>query len=42
MFSMMEAARLEALHLAEDPASGLKAVIAIHNTRFGPALGGCR
>ena len=42
MFSMMQAARLEALHLAEDPASGLKAVIAIHNTRFGPALGGCR
>jgi len=42
MFSMMEAARLEALHLAADPASGLKAVIAIHNTRFGPALGGCR
>lgn len=42
MFSMMQAARLEALHLAVDPASGLKAVIAIHNTRFGPALGGCR
>nr|WP_256833452.1 Glu/Leu/Phe/Val dehydrogenase dimerization domain-containing protein [Pseudomonas oleovorans] len=42
MFSMMEAARLEALHLTEDPASGLKAVIAIHNTRFGSALGGCR
>ncbi len=42
MFSMMQAARLEALHLADDPASGLKAVIAIHNTRFGPALGGCR
>ena len=42
MFSMMQAAQLEALHLAEDPASGLRAVIAIHNTRFGPALGGCR
>ncbi|MGQ7956727.1 Leu/Phe/Val dehydrogenase [Pseudomonas sp. SP16.1] len=42
MFDMMEAARLEALHLAQDPATGLKAVIAIHNTRLGPALGGCR
>ena len=42
MFSMMEAARLEALHLADDPVSGLKAVIAIHSTRLGPALGGCR
>ncbi|WP_439886190.1 Glu/Leu/Phe/Val dehydrogenase dimerization domain-containing protein [Pseudomonas sp. MBLB4123] len=42
MFAMMEDSRLEALHFAQDPATGLKAVIAIHNTRFGPALGGCR
>ncbi|MGH8354200.1 MAG: Glu/Leu/Phe/Val dehydrogenase dimerization domain-containing protein [Pseudomonas sp.] len=42
MFAIMEAARLEALHLAQDPATGLKAIIAIHSTRFGPALGGCR
>ncbi|MBC9249646.1 amino acid dehydrogenase [Pseudomonas alcaligenes] len=42
MFAMMENARLEALHLAQDPATGLKAIIAIHNSRFGPALGGCR
>ncbi|WP_252274310.1 Leu/Phe/Val dehydrogenase [Pseudomonas subflava] len=42
MFTMMESARLEALHLAHDPATGLKAVIAIHDSRFGPALGGCR
>ena len=42
MFSIMETARLEALHLAQDPATGLKAIIAIHNTRLGPALGGCR
>ena len=27
---------------AEDPASGLKAIIAVHSTRLGPALGGCR
>ena len=25
-----------------DPLSGLKAIIAIHNTVLGPALGGCR
>lgn len=42
MFAMMETARLEALHLANDPVTGLKAIIAIHNTRLGPALGGCR
>lgn len=42
MFNVMEANRLEALYLAQDPATGLKAVIAIHNTRLGAALGGCR
>src|SRR5690606_38213676 len=42
MFAQMEAVRLEALHLAHDPATGMRAVIAIHNTRLGPALGGCR
>lgn len=25
-----------------EPASGLRAIIAVHNTRLGPALGGCR
>ncbi|MDP6692486.1 MAG: Glu/Leu/Phe/Val dehydrogenase dimerization domain-containing protein, partial [Alphaproteobacteria bacterium] len=26
----------------QDPASGLVAIIAIHDTTLGPALGGCR
>ncbi len=42
MFDLMEASRLESLHLAQDPHTGLRAIIAIHNTRLGPALGGCR
>lgn len=42
MFNQMEGARLEALHLAQDPITGLRAIIAIHDTRLGPALGGCR
>ena len=42
MFSLMQAARLESLHLARDPDSGLQAIIAIHNTVLGPALGGTR
>ena len=25
-----------------DPVSGLKAIVAIHNTQLGPAIGGCR
>lgn len=42
MFAMMETTRLESLHFAQDPQSGLKAIIAIHNSHLGPALGGCR
>lgn len=30
------------LHFKVDPESGMKAIIAIHNTKLGPALGGCR
>lgn len=32
----------EQVTLASDPASGLRAIIAIHDTSLGPALGGCR
>ena len=40
MFALMQSAQLESLHLSVDPVTGLKAVIAIHNTRLGQALGG--
>lgn len=32
----------EAVHFHHDPATGLRALIAIHSTQLGPALGGCR
>ncbi len=32
----------EAIHFFDDPATGLKAIIAIHSTALGPAAGGCR
>ncbi len=32
----------EEVLFAHDAASGLKAIIAIHDTRLGPAIGGCR
>jgi len=32
----------EQIALFNDPESGLKGVVAIHNTTLGPALGGCR
>ncbi len=30
------------IHFKFDPATGLRAIIAIHNTHLGPGLGGCR
>lgn len=30
------------IHCKVDPKTGMKAIIAIHNTNLGPALGGCR
>ncbi|MBA4501393.1 Leu/Phe/Val dehydrogenase [Marinobacterium marinum] len=42
MFKQMEHAGLTDLHFGLDPASGLKAIIAIHSTARGAAIGGCR
>ncbi|MDF1646477.1 MAG: amino acid dehydrogenase [Legionellaceae bacterium] len=30
------------LHIEVDPKTGMRAIIAIHSTKLGPALGGCR
>lgn len=38
----MEHYDYEQLVICQDKASGLKAIIAIHDTTLGPALGGCR
>jgi len=32
----------EQVVFCSDEASGLKAIIAVHNTKLGPAVGGCR
>ncbi len=42
MFDSLAPARLHDLHFCHDPERGLNAIIAIHSTRRGPALGGCR
>jgi leucine dehydrogenase len=42
LFSHPEFDAHEEVHFRHDPASGLKAIIAIHDTTLGPALGGCR
>jgi leucine dehydrogenase len=42
LFSKMAGYGYGEVHVRRDEASGLAAIIAIHDTRLGPALGGCR
>ncbi len=42
LFNYVEQMGYGELHMKMDPATGLKAIVAIHNTNLGPALGGCR
>ena len=42
VFSQRDFADHEQVVFVSDDASGLKAIIAIHNSNLGPALGGCR
>jgi leucine dehydrogenase len=42
LFSRMDGYGYGEVHVRRDEASGLRAIIAIHDTRLGPALGGCR
>lgn len=42
VFSHIEFDQHEQVVFGHEPKSGLKAIIAIHDTRLGPALGGCR
>lgn len=41
-FDLMSQYDYGALHLRRDRATGLQAIVAIHDQRLGPALGGCR
>ncbi|MCW5590252.1 MAG: Glu/Leu/Phe/Val dehydrogenase [Legionellales bacterium] len=38
----MEEFQFEDIHFKRDKKTGLHAIVAIHNTKLGPALGGCR
>jgi leucine dehydrogenase len=42
VFGLMASYDYGEVHFERDAASGLRAIIAIHDTRLGPALGGCR
>ena len=42
LFDLMQNMEHEQVVFCSDKATGLKAIIAIHDTTLGPALGGCR
>lgn len=42
LFGQMATYDYGQVHLALDKSTGLRAIIAIHDTRLGPSLGGCR
>ena len=42
IFDAMEHYDYGEVHLKRDVASGLQAIVAVHDSRLGPALGGCR
>ncbi|OUS14048.1 hypothetical protein A9Q89_00830 [Gammaproteobacteria bacterium 53_120_T64] len=42
MFETLKQYGLSDIHLVNDEACGLQAIIAIHDTSLGPAIGGCR
>lgn len=42
IFQHIDQFELEGLHFCSRPDDQLQAIIAIHNTKLGPALGGCR
>ncbi len=42
VFDHPEFDRHEAIHFFDEPATGLRAIIAVHSTALGPGAGGCR
>lgn len=42
IFDLAQSMNCEELHFVNDEKTGLKGIVAIHNTNLGPSLGGCR
>lgn len=42
LFGLLAKYTYGAVHIGRDPASDLQCIVAIHDTRLGPAIGGCR
>ncbi|MEQ9317905.1 MAG: amino acid dehydrogenase [Polyangiaceae bacterium] len=42
LFALLDNYDYGAVHVGRDAASGMKCIVALHDTRLGPAIGGCR
>jgi leucine dehydrogenase len=42
LFGLLSQYDYGAVHVGRDAASGMRCIVAIHDTRLGPAIGGCR
>ncbi|TVR01510.1 MAG: amino acid dehydrogenase [Deltaproteobacteria bacterium] len=42
LFQTLQQLRFGEVHVAHDERTGLRAIVALHSTRLGPAIGGCR
>ena len=42
LFQILQQIGSVEIHAWNDPATGVRAFVAIHDTRLGPAVGGCR
>jgi len=42
VFELYQSLKFGELHIKQNKSLGLSAIVAIHSTKFGPALGGCR
>ncbi len=42
IFDLADSMDCEELHFVNDSKTGLRGIVAIHNTNLGPSLGGCR
>ncbi|HZO15016.1 MAG TPA: Glu/Leu/Phe/Val dehydrogenase dimerization domain-containing protein [Polyangiaceae bacterium] len=42
LFGLLSQYDYGAVHVGREPASGMQCIVAIHDTRLGPAIGGCR
>jgi leucine dehydrogenase len=42
LFALLEKHDYGSVHIGRDAASGMQCIVAIHDTRLGPAIGGCR